>query len=91
MKVLFKQMQKEQMRALKNDNKKSTRVPPQEEGTLSPSKGFVSNCLVKVTVREGGETTISPEVLKVSDGKIKLVLFLSYLEQMFTVWSCSLC
>lgn len=57
MKKLFKQMQKDQMKILKNDNKKNKNKKPQT------TKGFVANCLVKVICSE--EKAVTPDMLKV--------------------------
>ena len=65
MKKLFKQMQKDQMKILKGDNKKDKNKKPQT------TKGFVANCLVKVICSE--EKAVTPDMLKVLSSIIKLI------------------
>lgn len=55
MKVLFKQMQKKQMKALKVEHR-------EEDKKITLTKGFIAKCLVKVLC---SSEDISPEVLKV--------------------------
>ena len=59
MKSLYKQLQKEQMKKLKEGN----RGGGEEGGVSTERKKFVSNCLVKVSCSE--ESTITKEQLKV--------------------------
>lgn len=65
MKKLFKQMQKEQMKIIKDGNKKDKNKKPQT------TKGFIANCLVKVICSE--QKAVTPDMLKVYSSIIKLI------------------
>lgn len=60
MKSLFKKMQKEQMKSLKAENKKSS-----ISNKLASSKRFIANCLVKVTCSEEKCASVTVDILKV--------------------------
>jgi hypothetical protein len=60
--VIFKQMQKEQMKKIKAENKKSK----ESDVSKSEHKGFIANCLVKFSRTEvDKQSDITSETLKV--------------------------
>lgn len=59
MKQLYKSMQKEQMRILKEEDKKSRQA---KSGNVREDKKFITNCLVKVTC--SGEQEVTGAMLK---------------------------
>ena len=53
MKTIFKALQKSNMRKLKEENRRvSSGVAAQRSPKVSDSKGFVTDCLVKVKLKE---------------------------------------
>ena len=102
MKQMYKQLQKEQMKKLKQGNKsEETGV-----GGANPQKRFVSNCLVKVSISES--IAVSKEQLKVClccrltvclsvhpsvRLSVCLLIFCASItsEALFKVWFCGVC
>ena len=67
MKSVFKQMQKEKMQALKSQNK----TTENSSGIMKPveeriTKGFVTNCLVKITYSGETSSSLTSDILKVN-------------------------